>query len=146
MIKRETMLFVFPAFFCRFIGIGKTILEHKVKAGWILLIGFISVEYTNILQSIVVAPSAHCTVINVEDMLEDNFSFQIIPEALGWIKNEESWGNNLVHRSESKTAEKEMGEIEIGFAFRMEGFTEESLGGWSGIIRHFSEDQRFDQR
>ena len=43
---------------------------------WLLLILFISISYTNILQSIVVVPSAHVNEHTFESMLQKHYTFE----------------------------------------------------------------------
>ena len=51
---------------------------------WLLLISFISTDYTNILQSIVVVPKLHHSDRTFEQMLQENFTFEAIESR--WIR------------------------------------------------------------
>ena len=45
-------------------------------AGWLMLTGFISMTYTNVLQSIVVVPAIRYNGLTFEEMMERNFTFE----------------------------------------------------------------------
>ena len=45
-------------------------------AGWLMLTGFISMTYTNVLQSIVFVPAIRCNGLTFEEMMDRNFMFE----------------------------------------------------------------------
>ena len=47
-------------------------------AGWLMLTGFISMTYTNVLQSIVVVPAIRYNGLTFEEMIDRNFAFHSV--------------------------------------------------------------------
>ena len=91
-IKRDwdvpnVTLAVLSAFVNQSNGIASSIIESRCKVTWLLLIGVISITYSNIPQSIVVVPSVYHTYIQVEDMFRENFTFAIDPSGLYDVKH-----------------------------------------------------------
>ena len=139
----EVVLSVFSALVSQFNGNAKTVLERRCKAGWILLLNFISIGCTNILQSIVVAPSVHDNSLNIRDMLRDNFTFMTDLDLLEWIRYRNDLRQSSFDESESRKAEKtKMIEIEAELVFRMQENQTTGKKTCPIIIQDFSEGQK----
>ena len=137
----ETTLSVFAAFASQSNGNTITVLERRCKAGWLLLVGFIAVRYTNILQSIVVAPSAHYNDLNIRDMLENNFTIMTSPGMLHLIKHKSNWQQDSFNDG-TKADKLKLREIEKELALRMKALRGGALTSWLAVIQHFSEAQK----
>ena len=72
----ETLLSVFSGL------VGKSLVPRENPRAlpwytmWLLLIGFISISYTNVLQSIAIVPAVHYSERTFEAMLRENYTFE----------------------------------------------------------------------
>ena len=139
-----TTLSVFSGLVSQSNGNGTTGLQNGCKAGWLLLIGFISITYTNILQSTVVVPSVHSNHLNIEDMLQDNYRFVTYAYALRWMKKRfPSLHNSSDERCSLKAKKsKSIEMLEAMLTLRLEGNFEFDQMPWRSLIEEFSQSQK----
>ena len=88
--------------------IGKSWIAHQGRRYelcylcWLLLVGFISWGYTNVLQSIIVVPRIHHIQHTIDDMLRENLTFKTVNYAFAFIKSR----TRLITEGEKRLVER----------------------------------------
>ena len=103
----------------------------------LFLAGFLSISYTNILQSSVIVPSMHHIDRTFEEMLAGNFTFEAMD--FEWIK---TYIRDIQITDSYSTGKSKLMERQEQLAERIVEYSDPTTFSWSSDIEKFSEGKR----
>lgn len=111
---------------------------------WLLVIGFITISYTNVLQSIFVAPHVHHSDFTFEDMLREDLTFEATH--FEWMRAYSSkvmgFRNGFSHGNAGAVRTSTIIQRHKQLVERMVEYKLPNPSSWHTVVNTFSEERR----